>query len=660
MARPASQPPRAARLLALAGLLLATLLNLQHLAWWCLPVLAGAAAWHARSALRGTALPGRIARVALVFALAAAVVLSVRGGGALAGAATLLASMTAAKLFEAHARRDWYVLLGGTLFLLLSACLDQQQLLRVPLYAACLWLCTGALRGLERSAQARAADLLRSSGRQLLVALPLAAVLFLFVPRLPGGFWSLPGSEAAITGLSDEMSPGAIARLAESFEPALRVRFAGAPPPPGERYWRGPVLHAFDGFTWRRGPSLPSSATPLEYIGPHYHYTMTLEPGQLPLVPALQYPEPPELPLLRYTSDYQLLLPRPLGQAQSFELDGWPQARSGAGLDARERRIDLHLPPGRNPRSTALAQQMRSTASDDAAVVHAALEHLRTGGYTYTLAPQPLGRDSVDGLLFDTREGFCGHYASAFVTLMRAAGIPARVVTGYLGGEWNRFGGYLTVRQAEAHAWAEVWLPDRGWTRVDPTAVVSPERLTRGNYDFGLSGVAGVGLQLRRTPWLGQAFMAWEAASAWWQDKVVGFNLARQMDLTRWLGLGEPDWQRLALMLGMGLGLWLAALAWGLGRELRARRPDELARAWLRIEERLARAGHRRAPGEAVASFNARVASLQPALGATLAPLVRQYLALRYGPPGEGGDLRQFVRAARAFPAGGGGGPGGA
>ncbi len=469
-------------------------------------MLAGAAAWHARAAMRGTPLPGRIARFALVLALAAAVVVSVRGAGPLPAAATLLASMTAAKLFEARARRDWYVLLGGTLFLLLSACLDRQQLLRVPLYAACLLMCAAALRGLERRGQPPARELLGSAGRQLLYALPLAAVLFLFVPRLPGAFWSLPGDEAAITGLSDEMSPGAIARLAESDEPALRVRFAGAPPPPGERYWRGPVLHDFDGFTWRRGPTLASGAR-LEYAGTRYHYTMTVEPGSLPMVPALQYTGPLEMPFVRFTPDYQLLLPRPLGQAQAFELDGWPGARSTGELGEYERHVDLRLPPGRNPRSIALARQLRAGAADDAAVVRAALEHLRTGGYTYTLAPQRLGRDSVDDLLFGTREGFCGHYASAFVMLMRAAGIPARVVTGYMGGEWNRIGGYLTVRAAEAHAWAEVWLPGRGWTRADPTAVVSPERLTRGNYDFGLQGVADLGRQLRRTPWLGQALL---------------------------------------------------------------------------------------------------------------------------------------------------------
>jgi transglutaminase-like putative cysteine protease len=540
------------------------------------------------------------------------------------------------------------VLLGGTLFLLLSACLDRQQLLRVPLYAACLWLCAAALRGLERRAQPPARELLGASGRQLLYALPLAAVLFLFVPRLPGAFWSLPGSEAAVTGLSEEMSPGAIARLAESDEPALRVRFAGAPPPPGERYWRGPVLHDFDGFTWRRGLPLAGGAR-LDYTGPRYHYTMTVEPGSLPMVPALQYTEPLEVPFVRFTPDYQLLLPRPLGQAQAFELDGWPEAHSAGELDAHERRIDLRLPPDRNPRSLALAQRLRAGAADDAAVVRAALEHLRTGGYTYTLAPQRLGRDSVDDLLFGTREGFCGHYASAFVTLMRAAGIPARVVTGYLGGEWNGIGGYLTVRAAEAHAWAEVWLPGRGWTRADPTAVVSPERLMRGNYDFGLQGVASLGQQLRRTPWLGQAMLAWEAANAWWQDKVVGFNLARQMDFTRWLGLGDPDWRVLAIVLGVGLALWLAVLAWGLGRDLRARRPDDIARGWLGIEAKLRKAGHGRAPAETVAGFCARLAAAQPALGEALAPLQRSYHALRYGPPGEGGAVRDFLRAARAF-----------
>lgn len=657
----ASQPPRVARLLALAGLLLATLLNLQHLAWWCLPVLAGAAAWHARAAMRGTPLPGRIVRYGLVFLLASGVVVSVRGQGPLPAAATLLASMTAAKLFEARARRDWYVLLGGTLFLLLSACLDRQQLLRVPLYAACLWTCTAALRGLERHAAPRATELLGSAGRQLLYALPLAAVLFLFVPRLQGAFWSLPGDEAAITGLSDEMSPGAIARLVESDEPALRVRFAGAPPPPGERYWRGPVLHDFDGFTWRRGPPLASGAR-LAYAGTHYHYTMTVEPGSLPMVPALQYSEPLAVPFVRFTPDYQLLLPRPLGQAQSYELDGWPEARSAGEPDAYERRIDLRLPAGRNPRSIALARQLRAGAADDAAVVRAALDLLRTGGFTYTLAPQPLGRDSVDDLLFGTREGFCGHYASAFVTLMRAAGIPSRVVTGYLGGEWNGIGGYLTVRAAEAHAWAEVWLPGRGWTRADPTAVVSPERLTRGNYDFSLQGAASLGRQLRRSPWFGQALLAWEAANAWWQDEVVGFNLARQMDFTRWLGLGEADWRVLAIVLGVALALWLGLLAWSLGRDLRSRRPDDIARGWLRIEARLRGAGHRRAPSEAITAFCARAVAAQPALRASLEPLQRNYLALRYGPPGEAVAVRDFLRAARAFrvPTGGGTAPAGA
>lgn len=643
----ARQPPRAARWLALAALLLATAANLQHLAWWCVPLLAGAAAWHARAALRGTPLPGRVVRWLLVGVLSLAVATGLRGHGALAACATLLACMTAAKLLEARTLRDWYVLLGGTLFLLLAACLDRQQLPRLPLYAACLWACLAAARGIERLGQPRPGELLRGAGRQLLLALPLAAALFLLVPRLPGAFWSLPGDDAAITGLGEEMTPGDFARLVESDQPALRVRFAGALPPLADRYWRGPVLHEFDGATWRRGPPLPATGPGLAYEGPRYHYALTVEPGPLAMVPAMQYAAPPAAPFVRASGDYQLLLPRPLGQAQSWELDSWPMARAAGPLGDAERALDLRLPPGRNPRALALARGLRAGAADDAAFVRALLA-LFADGYTYTLQPQRLGRDSVDDLLFGTREGFCGHFASAFVTLARAGGVPARVVTGYLGGEWNPVGGYLTVRAAEAHAWAEVWMPGRGWTRTDPTAVVSPERLERGSYDVGLGGTGGLARALRRSGWASRLVLAWEAAGAWWQDRILGFNFARQADLLGRLGVRDAQWQQLGLLLGGALAAWMLAIGWGLGRELRPRR-DPLARAWLRVEARLRRRGHVRAPHEGVAGFGERLAAADAALGAALAPLLRDYLALRYGEPRGAAAQAAFVREARRW-----------
>jgi hypothetical protein len=287
--------------------------------------------------------------------------------------------------------------------------------------------------------------------------------------------------------------------------------------------------------------------------------------------------------------------------------------------------------------------------ADDLGYVRATLEYLRTGGFTYTLTPQLLGRNSIDDLLFGTHEGFCGHYASAFVTLMRAGGVPARVVTGYLGGEWNPIGGYLQVRAAEAHAWAEVWLPGRGWTRADPTAVVAPERLTRGDYSF-VAGAAGAAVRrLHRPQWLNEALLAWDATNAWWQDKVIGFNFARQLDFTRWLGLGDADWQVLAALLGAGLLAWVAWLSWSLRRTLPRAKSDVLARGWQLVERRLRRAGLARPTQEGILDFSTRISAARPALGPSLLPLARQYLDLRFGPPGDATAARAFLRAARAF-----------
>jgi transglutaminase-like putative cysteine protease len=474
-------------------------------------------------------------------------------------------------------------------------------------------------------------------------------VLFLFFPRLPGGFWALPTADQAITGLSDEMTPGGISQLAQSDEPALRVRFAGALPPARERYWRGPVLHDFDGETWRRRRGPTGRQAALEYRGPEYRYSMTVEPGSLPVVPAMQYAQPLRLPFVFFTDDYQVVLPRALEQPRTFELVSYPEAVSTGELQAYARGVDLALPRDRNPRTLALAHQLRAGVADDLGYVRATLEYLRTGGFTYTLTPQLLGRNSIDDLLFGTHEGFCGHYASAFVTLMRAGGVPARVVTGYLGGEWNPIGGYLQVRAAEAHAWAEVWLPGRGWTRADPTAVVAPERLTRGDYSF-VAGAAGAAVRrLHRPQWLNEALLAWDATNAWWQDKVIGFNFARQLDFTRWLGLGDADWQVLAALLGAGLLAWVAWLSWSLRRTLPRAKSDVLARGWQLVERRLRRAGLARPTQEGILDFSTRISAARPALGPSLLPLARQYLDLRFGPPGDATAARAFLRAARAF-----------
>jgi transglutaminase-like putative cysteine protease len=635
--------------LGITALLVSAALNWQHLAWWCLPLLVLASALHFRATLRGQALPGRLARLGLALILTAGVLASFRTLNGLAAGATLLAAMTAAKLFEARAIRDWYVIVGATLFLLLAACLDRQQLWRLPLYAISLWLSVATLRSLGGGAAQSAPTLLRDSARQLLYALPLAIIFFLFFPRLPGAFWSLSSDDSAITGLADQMSPGSIARLTESDEPALRARFTGDLPPAHERYWRGPVLHDFDGFSWRRHRGSPAGPDAVHFRGRVYRYSLTLEPNSHRTVVALELADPAGAPFAQFTDDFQLLSRHPLTQPQSFEFSSYPQALRGGELSPEARSMDLALPAERNPRARELALRLRAAAADDGAFVRSVLNYLRDGGFVYTTTPQLLGPDSVDDLLFRTRQGFCGHYASAFVDLMRAGGVPARVVTGYLGGAWNPIGGYLLVRQADAHAWAEVWLSGRGWVRADPTAMVAPDRLNRELLQFG-AGAGGPGFRLGgASEWMTTLLQSWDALNAWWQDEVIGFNFARQLNLADWLGFGDRDWQTLAIALGAGMSAWLVWIAWSLRRLARAARPDALERAWRRIDQRLRRAGHPRAPQEGVLDYCARLARTRPAAAAALAPLARRYALLRYGPPAPEAELREFRRTAWRF-----------
>ncbi len=641
-------PGRACTGLAVAALLATAAVNAHHLAWWCLPLLVIASVWHARASLRGHALPGRGARIGLTLIVTCGVLLSYRTLNGLSAGATLLASMSAAKLFEARTSRDWQVLNGATLFLLLAACLDRQQLWRLPVYGLCLWLCVSSLRGLGGGGAIPARTLLRESARQLLYALPLAAILFVFFPRLPGAFWALPGDGTAITGLGEEMSPGDIARLVESDEPALRVRFSGALPPARERYWRGPVLHDFDGATWRRHRTPAAPASALEWRGPAYSYSATIEPNSHGTVIALEMTDPPPVPGVMYTEDFQILTHRSFSQAQSYELTAHPLALRVQEPDPTMREIDLALPIQRNPRTHDLASRLRAASSDDSAYIAAVLGFFRTGGFEYTLTPQRLGPNSIDELLFSTRQGFCGHYASAFVVLMRAAGVPARVVTGYQGGEWNPIGHYLIVRQSDAHAWAEVWLAGRGWVRADPTAVVSPQRLSREMLAFEDGG--GEDERLRGSPrWLATVLQSWDALNAWWQDDIVGFNFARQLKVADWLGFGDRDWQTLAIALGAGMAAWLVWIAWSLRRIAHTMRPDALARAWARIEASMRRVGPARAAHEGVLDYCDRLARTHPSLAATVTPLAQQYVRLRYGPPADPGELPDFLLKARRF-----------
>lgn len=616
------------------------------------PLWVGAAAlllllWRLAAARAPVPLPGRLLRALLTLGVALAVLARFHTLNGLAAGTSLLILVSALKLLETHRQRDRLVVVGAGLFLLLAACLDRQSLGRVPLYMGETWLCCAAL-AVAATPGLPGVSALRLAARTLLFALPLALLLFVFFPRLAGSFWALPRGEEALSGLSDTMSPGNIAKLTTSYDIAFRAKFPGALPAPEERYWRGPVLHDFDGATWRRGSwnwrPLPA---PLDFTGRAYRYQVILEPTRHRFWFALDTPAQSPDPGVTLTPDHELLAARPVEEPTRYEAVSYTRSSAAAPLSDGERRENLLLPRG-NPRSVGFARELRARSGTDPAFVGAVLAFLRTGGFVYSLEPERLGVDQIDDFLFGTRTGFCGHYASAFVVLMRAAGVPARVVTGYLGGERNSIGGYLVVRQSDAHAWAEVWLEGKGWSRIDPTAVVEPERLRRGLPDLLPDSMSAPTRLLRASPWLRGLMERWDVASAWWDSRVVKFDYSIQLDVLERLGVHDADAGKLGWAFVLALLGWLTVIAWHIGRSARPRRPDPLARAYLRLCGKLARTGFARAPHQGPLAYSSALRAARPSLGEGAHALLARYAQLRYGATSAATHARDIEQLARA------------
>jgi transglutaminase-like putative cysteine protease len=614
-----------------AALLGGMMLHIDQVPIWVTAAALVCVAWRLAGEVRAIPLPGRFARAGVAMMLIAAVLLQFRTLNGLSAGTALLVVMGSIKLLETFTRRDRYVVIGSTMFLLLAACLDRQGLLRAPLYVGETWICCTALATVAQeggSLSNRAAGML--AARSLALSAPLAVLMFLFFPRMVGAFWTLPQSDAAVTGLSDSMSPGAISSLGESDDPAFRVRFEGAPPPPEERYWRGPVLHEFDGYTWTRGTAYYRQA-PLDHEGPAYRYRVTMEPTAqrwwFALDTVSEYPA--RRAMLMF--DHQLIANDPISRPTTYEAASYTRNSSAGPASPFARRYDTRLPPERNRRSVALAREIRAKVTSDEDFVRAVLAVFRNGGFEYTLTPPLLDRDSIDDFLFNTKRGFCGHYASAFVTMMRAAGVPARVVTGYQGGEWNPVREYFLVRQSDAHAWAEVWIDGRGWTRVDPTAVVAPERLRRGLRDLLPDQLSTAQRLVRNSPWLFDARLRWDALNDWWNERIVRFDLNTQMDLLKWLGFKSPDWRPLGWLFASALVGWMLFVAWHVSKALRATPMDRLARAYTKLCAKLAKAGAAREPHEGPLAYADAVETHRPDIAAAVRALLRRYADLRYG-----------------------------
>lgn len=584
-------------------------------------------AWSLTLALRQGALPPRWLLLGCVFAACAGIILEYRSLLGRDPGVAILVAMATLKLLELRSRRDAMVLLTLSCFLLLTHFFHSQNIPTALWLLFSLWLIIAALLRLQTATLAPR-PLLREAARLGLQAVPLALLLFLLFPRLSGPLWGLPQDALrARSGLAEQVEPGSIADLALSGEIAFRVRFDAPPPHRRQLYWRGPVLEQLNGNAWR--PLPPGRETPrIETAGPTLGYETTLEPSRqqwlLALDAPVAWPASAEL-----APTLSLRAREPLHERQRLRLGAKLDYRYNRDAGPGELSRNLRLPVGSNPRSQALGRQWREQIADPQGRVEQALQLFGQAPFAYTLQPPPLGPQAIDDFLFESRRGFCEHYAAAFALLMRAAGIPARVVSGYQGGELNPVDGYLVVRQSDAHAWAEVWLAGQGWRRVDPTAAVAPERIERGIVAALPLGEPLPLLAGMQADWLLALRDRWDALNNTWNQRFLGFNAERQRQWLAELGVAPHDWRRWALLLAGGASLLLAGLAaWLLWR--RPRR-DPVRKEWDKALRLLARQQVNCAPGEAPLALLKRVTEQHPPLAATFARVVAAYLAARYG-----------------------------
>ena len=637
--------PRDSRdtLFLLAVIAWVVLPQVGNLPLWCALATAGVLVWRGWLTWKSRPLPSRwwlalLLGAALAATLATHKTLLGRDAGV-----TLIVVLLALKTLELRARRDAFVVFFLGFFTMLSNFFFSQSLLTAfAMLVALLGLLTALVNAhmpssvpVENKAPLREAA--RIAGGMALLGAPIMAVLFVLFPRV-APLWGMPGDAmAGRSGLSARMQVGTMASLALDDGIAMRVKFEDRAPAQRDLYFRGPVLSLFDGREW-----LPqysdfgrAATTDLQVSGPPVRYQVTLEPNNRPWLLTLDAtPRAPTLPGglgAVMTPDLQWLASRPATDLLRYQAQSYPQFRYGPQRANLSLQSFVDLPAGFNPRTLQLAADLRRAqpGTDAAALVQTVLSRLRTGGYSYTLDPGLYGRDTADEFWFDRKEGFCEHIASSFVVLMRALDIPARIVTGYQGGELNGVDGFWVVRQSDAHAWAEVWISGQGWTRVDPTGAVSPGRVgsftrlqaPRGAIANTLVNVSpGTARRLRA---------AWDAVNNGWNQWVLNYSQSKQLNLLKNIGFDSPEWEDLGKVLAALLVL--ASLGGAAWTQWERRQHDPWLRLLDQARHRLLKAGIA-VPASAAPRQMAALVPGHPALQSWLLQLE----ALRYAPHSPG------------------------
>lgn len=641
-------------------------LQAAHIPAWTTALTGVLLAWRGWLALQARPLPGWPWRAGL---LAVALAGTWASHGTLLGqnaGVTLVVVLLALKTLELRARRDAFVVFFLGFFALLTHFFYSQSLVTAAgILVALLGLLTAVVNAHMPVGRPPLAQAARIAAGMALMGAPIMLVLFLLFPRI-APLWGVPNNNPTGTsGLSEDMRVGDVAQLALDDSIALRVRFDGPPPPAALSYFRGPVLSRFDGRRWTQQlePTALSAGLRAELRprGEPLRYEVTLEPHQRRWLFVLEAAtEAPELPgnRVRMTTDLQWVTQRPIVSLVRYRAQSHVDFGHGPLQDSAALREFVDLPPGFNPRTLQLAQDLRRVhgpgPQNAPALVDAVLERLRTGGFVYTLEPGVYGQHTADEFWFDRKAGFCEHFASAFAVLMRAMDIPARVVTGYQGGELNSVDGYWTVRQRDAHAWTEVWLQGRGWVRVDPTGTAVPSRIgSLQRLQAPVGAVAGALRAAVGADLIGLLRANWEALNNTWNQWVLNYTQDRQFDLLRSLGVASPSWQDLALvLLAVVVVVSLVGAAWAVWER---RRHDP----WLRLLHHAGRrlrtlglqASDRTPPRELACQLRERFA--QDPAAAALADWLLRLEAQRYAPHSTTtlAELRREYRRLRWPPA---------
>ena len=663
------QIPRNSLVWMLAAQIAVIVPHVPRLPVWVTLICVGCGLWRVMVYQGRWSYPGRWTKV--VFVIAGLVGIGVGYQGRVYGlepAVALLVIAFVLKLLEMQHKRDAYIVILLGYFVAITEFLFFQSIPYALYILFSVVLITAALIGLNQTQSHRQPlKTLKLAATLMVQSIPMMLVLFVLFPRI-SPLWTVPlESQAAKSGVTDRMSPGDIASLSLSPELAFKASFSGAIPGPSQLYWRGLVLENYDGKTWTRRTNLtdgiwrdsqtmPVWAKHIERLGNTQSYSIILEPTRQNWLFSLAAADLSANADIAMLDDYTLAYVHRRGVTTKFKyaVTSDLEYRLETDLSDEVRQRTTNLPSGSNPRARELANLLYAAATSDADYVNRVLIYYADEEFVYTLAPPVLGDNDIDEFLFDSQRGFCEHYAGSFVFMMRAAGIPARIVLGYQGGEYNALANYIAVHQFDAHSWAEVWYEGRGWVRVDPTRMVSPERIQRGlesavaDENTFLANSPLSWLKYRQLLWLQDLRQQLDAIGHYWDNWVVGYNPRTQLEFLSTY-FENINASRLGLLMLTTFFVLLGIVALFVLRTRNTRLLTAVDQQYLRFCQLLAKQGLVRQTGEGPWSYNERVSQTRPDLAPVVTRVTREYTRLNYdlGAPNNSKALKKAVSAFR-------------